>query len=148
LPGRSQELSSCPSFVAAGRDRCDSPAYHLQGSIVLVGHSGAGLRRSGARRLESALTRSPLTAESYGQSAIEARSLGWPVLATYGVRHLAIATDAVAVTDALLGLERESTHRHGLVTAADRRNSRRAMAPGLTASRPPRRRRTSVDRPV
>jgi hypothetical protein len=48
-----------------------------------------------------------LTAESYGQSAIEARSLGWPVLEIQGVRHLAIATDAVAVTDALLGLERE-----------------------------------------
>ena len=89
-----------------------------------------------------------LTAECYGQSAIEARSLGWPVLAIHGVRHLAIATDAVAVTDALLGLERDSNHRHGLVTAADRRNSRRTLAPGLAASRPPWRRRTSVDRPV
>ncbi len=48
-----------------------------------------------------------LTAEPYGQSAIEARSLGWPVLEIQGVRHLAMATDAIAVTDALLGLERE-----------------------------------------
>jgi hypothetical protein len=48
-----------------------------------------------------------LTAEPYGQSAIEARSLGWPVLEIQGVQHLAMATDAIAVTDALLGLERE-----------------------------------------
>lgn len=59
-----------------------------------------------------------LTAEPYGQSADEARSLGWPVLEIQDVRHLAIATDAIPVTDALLDLERElepsaRSRRHG-----------------------------------
>jgi sirohydrochlorin ferrochelatase len=59
-----------------------------------------------------------LTAEPYGQSADEARSLGWPVLEIQDVRHLAIATDAIPVTDALLDLERElessaPSDRHG-----------------------------------
>jgi hypothetical protein len=48
-----------------------------------------------------------LTAEPYGESAAEARSLGWPVREIHGVRHLAIATDVIPVTQALLDLERE-----------------------------------------
>jgi Alpha/beta hydrolase family len=48
-----------------------------------------------------------LTTDPYGQSAAEARSLGWPVREIQDVRHLAIATDAIRVTDALLDLERE-----------------------------------------
>jgi pimeloyl-ACP methyl ester carboxylesterase len=45
------------------------------------------------------------TAESYGQSAAEARRHGWPVAEIPGVRHLAMATEPIAVTDALLDLE-------------------------------------------
>jgi pimeloyl-ACP methyl ester carboxylesterase len=50
-----------------------------------------------------------LTGESYGTSAAEARGRGWPVVEIHGVHHLAIATDPIAVTDALLELERTLT---------------------------------------
>jgi hypothetical protein len=46
-----------------------------------------------------------LSPEPYGHSAAEARALGWPVLEIHGVQHLATATDAYAVTEALLDLE-------------------------------------------
>jgi pimeloyl-ACP methyl ester carboxylesterase len=46
-----------------------------------------------------------LTGEPYGQSAAAARRRGWPVAEISGVRHLAIATEPLAVTDALLELE-------------------------------------------
>jgi hypothetical protein len=45
-----------------------------------------------------------LSAAPYGQSAAEARAYGWPVIEIAGVQHLAIATNASAVTDALLDL--------------------------------------------
>jgi pimeloyl-ACP methyl ester carboxylesterase len=54
-----------------------------------------------------------LAAEPYADSAAQARALGWPVRELRGVGHLAIATDATAVTDALLDLERELETRAG-----------------------------------
>jgi hypothetical protein len=47
-----------------------------------------------------------LSAEPYRQSATEARARGWPVAEIPGVQHLATATEPVAVTEALLDLER------------------------------------------
>lgn len=46
------------------------------------------------------------TAEPYGESAAEARDRGWPVAEVLGVGHLAMASEPIAVTDALLDLER------------------------------------------
>jgi hypothetical protein len=46
-----------------------------------------------------------LAAGPYRESATDARDRGWPVLEIPGVQHLAIATDPVAITDALLALE-------------------------------------------
>jgi pimeloyl-ACP methyl ester carboxylesterase len=48
-----------------------------------------------------------LTPEPYGESAADARGRGWPAVEIPGVQHLAITTDPIAVTDALLALERE-----------------------------------------
>lgn len=56
-----------------------------------------------------------VAAEPYLQSAAEARRCGWPVVEIPGAQHLATATDPVAVTDALLALER------GLIGPADTR---------------------------
>jgi alpha/beta hydrolase family protein len=47
-----------------------------------------------------------LTGETYGESAAEARGRGWPVAEIPRVHHLAMATEPIAVTDALLDLER------------------------------------------
>jgi pimeloyl-ACP methyl ester carboxylesterase len=47
-----------------------------------------------------------LTAEPYGESAADARRRGWPVAEIPGVQHLATATEPIALTDALLDLER------------------------------------------
>jgi pimeloyl-ACP methyl ester carboxylesterase len=47
-----------------------------------------------------------LSEEPYVESAAEARARGWPVAHIRGGRHLAIATDPVAVTEALLAFER------------------------------------------
>jgi pimeloyl-ACP methyl ester carboxylesterase len=46
-----------------------------------------------------------LSATPYGQSAAEARVHGWPVTEIPGVQHLAIATNPIPVTEALLDLE-------------------------------------------
>jgi hypothetical protein len=46
-----------------------------------------------------------LSATPYGQSATEARSYGWPTIEIHGAHHLATATNARAVTQALLDLE-------------------------------------------
>jgi pimeloyl-ACP methyl ester carboxylesterase len=46
------------------------------------------------------------TAEPYGESAGEARDRGWPVAEVPGVGHLAMASEPIAITDALLDLER------------------------------------------
>jgi hypothetical protein len=46
-----------------------------------------------------------LTGESYAESAAAARRRGWPVAELSGVQHLAIATEPLAVTDAILELE-------------------------------------------
>jgi hypothetical protein len=54
-----------------------------------------------------------LSAASYGPSAAEARARGWPVVEIPGVQHLAIATNASAVTEALLDLERAVHVRPG-----------------------------------
>jgi pimeloyl-ACP methyl ester carboxylesterase len=48
-----------------------------------------------------------LSAEAYGQSATQARVRGRLVAQIHDVQHLAIATESVAVTEALLALERE-----------------------------------------
>jgi hypothetical protein len=47
-----------------------------------------------------------LSAKHYGHSAAEARAYGWPVIEIRGVQHLAIATDAIPVSQALVDLER------------------------------------------
>jgi hypothetical protein len=47
-----------------------------------------------------------LLSAEYEQSAAGARAYGWPVIEIHGVRHLAIATDPIPVTAALLELER------------------------------------------
>ena len=44
--------------------------------------------------------------ESYAESAAQAREQGWPVAELPGAGHLAMASDPIAVTDALLDLER------------------------------------------
>jgi pimeloyl-ACP methyl ester carboxylesterase len=46
------------------------------------------------------------TAEPYGQSAADARGRGWPVAEIPGVQHLAMATEPIAVSNALLNLAR------------------------------------------
>ena len=47
-----------------------------------------------------------LSDQPHAQSAADARGRGWPVAEVPGAGHLAIATDPVALADALLGLER------------------------------------------
>jgi pimeloyl-ACP methyl ester carboxylesterase len=47
-----------------------------------------------------------LTGQTYAGSAADARRRGWPVAEIPGVQHLAIATEPIPVTDALLELER------------------------------------------
>jgi pimeloyl-ACP methyl ester carboxylesterase len=47
-----------------------------------------------------------LSPTAYGQSAAEARAYGWPVIELDRVQHLAIATNPIPVTEALLELER------------------------------------------
>jgi hypothetical protein len=47
-----------------------------------------------------------LADEPYGESAADARDRGWPVADVPGAQHLAMVTDPVAITDALLRLER------------------------------------------
>ena len=47
-----------------------------------------------------------LSAGPYGNSAAEARAYGWPVIEIRDVQHLAIATNPIAVTDAVLEIER------------------------------------------
>jgi pimeloyl-ACP methyl ester carboxylesterase len=54
-----------------------------------------------------------LSAGPYGQSAAEARAYGWPVIEIRDVQHLAIATNPIPVTEAVLDIERslkQSTH--------------------------------------
>jgi hypothetical protein len=45
--------------------------------------------------------------DTYGDSAADARSRGWPVTEIRGAQHLTLVTDPIAVTDALLHLESE-----------------------------------------
>jgi hypothetical protein len=52
-----------------------------------------------------------LLTEAYGESAADARSRGWPVSEIADVQHLALVTDPIAVTDALLRLEGELAER-------------------------------------
>jgi pimeloyl-ACP methyl ester carboxylesterase len=54
-----------------------------------------------------------LLSAPYAQSAAEARARGWPVIELHDVQHLAIATDASPVTQALLDLERCLSNRAG-----------------------------------
>src|SRR5919204_3283006 len=44
--------------------------------------------------------------EPYGDSAAEARRRGWPVVELSGAHHLALVTDPLTVTDALLRIKR------------------------------------------
>jgi Alpha/beta hydrolase family len=46
-----------------------------------------------------------LSPTPYGQSAAEGRVSGWPVIEIHGVQHLAIATNEISVTEALLDVE-------------------------------------------
>jgi pimeloyl-ACP methyl ester carboxylesterase len=46
--------------------------------------------------------------EAYGPSAADAREREWPVAEIPGLGHLAMLTHPIAVTEALLGLERET----------------------------------------
>jgi hypothetical protein len=52
-----------------------------------------------------------LSAVPYGHSAAEARAYGWPVIEIPDVQHLAIATNPIAVSEALLDLERSLEDR-------------------------------------
>ena len=47
-----------------------------------------------------------LSAGPYGESAAEARAYGWPVIEIRDVQHLAIATNPIPVTEAVLDIER------------------------------------------
>jgi hypothetical protein len=47
-----------------------------------------------------------LSGEPYGETAADARGRGWPVAEISGGMHLAMATEPIAVTDAILELER------------------------------------------
>jgi hypothetical protein len=60
-----------------------------------------------------------LLSAPYAQSAAEARARGWPVIEIDGVQHLAIATDAGPVTQALLDLERFLSDRPGSAASTD-----------------------------
>lgn len=55
---------------------------------------------------------SPPHRQAYGESAADARGRGWPVAEFPGAQHIAMATEPVAITDALLELE------HALVGSA------------------------------
>jgi hypothetical protein len=47
-----------------------------------------------------------LSTGPYGKSADEARAYGWPVIEIRDVQHLAIATNPIPVTEAVLDIER------------------------------------------
>jgi alpha-beta hydrolase superfamily lysophospholipase len=52
------------------------------------------------------------SSDSYGQSAVDARERGWPVVELPEAHHLTLVTEPVIVADALLRLERGLT-QHG-----------------------------------
>jgi hypothetical protein len=52
-----------------------------------------------------------LSATAYGESAAQARAYGWPVTELHGTEHLAIATQPVPVTEALLDLDLSLSNR-------------------------------------
>jgi pimeloyl-ACP methyl ester carboxylesterase len=54
-----------------------------------------------------------LSPDPYGESADEARAYRWPVIEIRDVHHLAIATNPIPVTDALLDIERSLEQRPG-----------------------------------
>jgi pimeloyl-ACP methyl ester carboxylesterase len=60
-----------------------------------------------------------LSTTTYGQSAAEARAHGWPVIEIHGVQHLAIATNPIPVTEALLDLERSLSSRPRSAAASE-----------------------------
>ena len=60
-----------------------------------------------------------LSPTPYRQSAADARAHGWPVTEIHGVQHLAIATNATPVTQALLDLERFLSNRPGSAASTD-----------------------------
>jgi pimeloyl-ACP methyl ester carboxylesterase len=60
-----------------------------------------------------------LSASQYGQSAADARADGWPLIEIHGVQHLAIATDPIEVTAALLELERSLKQSIGPTAATE-----------------------------
>jgi hypothetical protein len=60
-----------------------------------------------------------LSATPYGESAAEARAYRWPVIEIAGVQHLAIATNPIPVTEALLDLERFLSNRPGRAAATE-----------------------------
>jgi hypothetical protein len=57
------------------------------------------------------------SATQYGQSAAQARAYGWPVIQLHGLQHLAIATNPIPVTEALLELERSLQRSTGPTAA-------------------------------
>jgi pimeloyl-ACP methyl ester carboxylesterase len=60
-----------------------------------------------------------LLSAPYGESAAEARAYRWPVIEIDGVRHLAIATNPIPVTGALIDLERFLSNRPGRAAATE-----------------------------
>ena len=60
-----------------------------------------------------------LSATPYGESAAEARAYRWPVIDIDGLQHLAIATNPIPVTEALLDLERLLSNRPGRAAATE-----------------------------
>ena len=60
-----------------------------------------------------------LLSTPYRDSAAEARAYRWPVIEIDGVQHLAIATNPIPVTEALLDLERFLSKRPGRAAATE-----------------------------
>jgi hypothetical protein len=60
-----------------------------------------------------------LLSAPYGESAAEARAYRWPVIEIDGVGHLAIATNPIPVTEALLDLERFLSNRPDRAAATE-----------------------------
>src|SRR5215217_7297888 len=140
--GRSAAAWASRVHGPAARDgdrRCPGAMVAL---VRCMGDARAGARRAPGAALEAEMPRLPLSyfeatvpvpddwangrpcaylllSAPYAQSAAEARARGWPVIEVHGVQHLAIATDASPVTQALLDLERSLSNRPGSAASTD-----------------------------
>jgi hypothetical protein len=90
-----------------------------------------------------------LLTEAYGESAADARARGWPVAEITDVQHLAPATDPIAVTDALLDLERAlwNWSEHNAPGRRAKRNDQTSRAKGEATTDNPTTNATGGDRP-